>query len=61
MTRLKQENQKLASPEFQEVMMDILRAITKQQLQEVFRPILSEVGTILQDKVSFPTTSFIPQ
>lgn len=44
-------NKVLANTRLQEVMLEILREITKQQMQELFNPVLNDIHLILSTEV----------
>lgn len=47
----KNESKFFANTRLQEVMLEILKEITKQQMQEVFNPILKDIHLILSNEV----------
>lgn len=44
---------------FQEALLDILRDMTKQQMQQIFRPVLDDIEVMVTEKVVF-SSSYCP-
>lgn len=44
----------------QEALLEILREMTKQQMQQIFRPVLNDVEMMIQNKVRFVEARPLP-